>query len=245
MLKSKKNKSYKIVVTGGTGRFGKILKKINTNHKMIFPAKKTLNITNTNSIEKFLLRNRPDIVIHLAGLSRPMKIHDKNIIKSIDLNIIGTANITKVTSKLKIKLIYFSTCYVYPSTKGNYNENSELLPINSYAWSKLGGESAVQMYKNSLILRVCMTEKPFVHKKAFTDFKTNFIFHEDVAKILLKLLPQKGIVNVGGPTQSVYKFAKKFNPKIKKISAKKLLGNKFPLNPSMNISKLKKIIKND
>ena len=55
MLKSKKNKSYKIVVTGGTGRFGKILKKINTNHKMIFPAKKTLNITNTNSIEKFLL----------------------------------------------------------------------------------------------------------------------------------------------------------------------------------------------
>ena len=171
--------------------------------------------------------------------------HDKNIIKSIDLNIIGTANITKITSKLKIKLIYFSTCYVYPSTKGNYGENSELLPINNYAWSKLGGESAVQMYKNSLILRICMTENPFVHKKAFTDFKTNFIFHEEVAKILMKLLFKKGIINVGGPAQSVFKFAKKFNPKIKKISAKKMLGRTFPLNPSMNISKLKKIVSND
>ena len=191
------------------------------------------------------MKNRPDIVIHLAALSRPMKIHDKNIIKSIDLNIIGTANITKITSKLKIKLIYFSTCYVYPSTKGNYGENSELLPINNYAWSKLGGESAVQMYKNSLILRICMTENPFVHKKAFTDFKTNFIFHEEVAKILMKLLFKKGIINVGGPAQSVFKFAKKFNPKIKKISAKKMLGRTFPLNPSMNISKLKKIVSND
>ena len=61
----------------------------------------------------------------------------------------------------------------------------------------------------------------------------------------MKLLFKKGIINVGGPAQSVFKFAKKFNPKIKKISAKKMLGRKFPLNPSMNISKLKKIISND
>ncbi len=245
MSKSNKKKITKIVVTGGTGRFGKILKKVKTNHKMIFPNKKELDITNVNSIKKFLAKKRPDIVIHLAALSRPMKIHDKNIIESINLNIIGTANITKIASKLKIKLIYFSTCYVYPSTKGNYDERSELLPINNYAWSKLGGESAVQMYKNSLILRMCMTENPFVHKKAFTDFKTNFIFHEEVAKIIMKLLFKKGIINVGGPAQSVYKFAKKFNPKMKKISAKKMLGKTFPLNPSMNISKLKKIIVND
>ena len=53
------------------------------------------------------------------------------------------------------------------------------LPWNNYAWSKLGGECAVQMYKNSLILRVCMTEKPFIHNKAFTNVKLNFIFHEE------------------------------------------------------------------
>ena len=117
-----------------------------------------------------------------------------------------------------------------------------MLPSNKYAWSKLGGESAVQMYDNSLILRVCMTEKPFVHKKAFYDFKTNFIFHEQVAKFLFKLINKKGIINLGGKSQSVFKFVKKFNPKIKKVSAKKILGSNYPLNPSMNIQKLKKII---
>ncbi len=75
----------------------------------------------------------------MAGLSRPMKVHEKNIIKSIDLNIIGTTNVTKVCSKLGIKLIYFSTNYVYPGTKGNYKETDPLLPVNNYAWSKLGG----------------------------------------------------------------------------------------------------------
>ena len=88
-----------------------------------------------------------------------------------------------------------------------------------------------------------MTEKPFVHKKAFTDFITNFTFHENISKILFKLINKKGVINVGGKSQSVYNFVKKYNPKIKKISAKKILGYKYPLNPSMNINKLKKIIK--
>ena len=68
-------------------------------------------------------------------------------------------------------------------------------------------------------------------------------FHDDIAKNLLKLINKKGIINVGGKIQSVYNFAKKYNPKIKKNSAKKILGEKYPLNPSMNINKLKKIIK--
>jgi len=233
----------KIVVTGGTGRFGLILKKIKSRNKLFFPKKSELNILKINSIKKYLKLKKPKYLIHLAGLSRPMEIHEKFIKKSIDLNIIGTANITKICSELGVKLIYFSTSYVYPGTKGNYKESSPLLPKNNYSWSKLGGESAVQMYSNSLILRVCMTEKPFVHKKAFGDFITNFIFHEDIAKYLLKIINKRGVINVGGEIQSVYNFVKKYNPKIKKISAKKLLGHKYPLNPSMNIRKLKKIIK--
>ena len=197
----------KIVVTGGSGRFGSCLKKKTGKYKMFFPNKTELNIRNLNSIKKYLKKTKPFCLIHLAGLSRPMSLHDKDISKSIDLNIIGTANITKICSDLGIKLIYLSTSYVYPGTKGNYKENEPLFPNNNYAWSKLGGESAVQMYKNSLILRVCMTEKPFVHKSAFADVLTNFIYHKDLVKIFLKLINKKGILNIGGPTQTVYKFA--------------------------------------
>ena len=233
----------RIVITGGTGRFGLELKKIKSKYKLFFPSKKELNILRVSSIYNYLKSKKPKYLIHLAGLSRPMNIHKKFIKESIDLNIIGTANITKVCSDLNTKLIYFSTSYVYPGTKGNYKETSPLLPWNNYAWSKLGGESSVQMYKNSLILRVCMTEKPFVHKKAFSNVKLNFMFHDEVAKTLVKLLNKKGIINLGGPTQTVYNFAKKNNKKIKKALMKKNINEILPYNSSMNLSELKKLIK--
>jgi len=231
--------NYKIVITGGSGRFGCTLKSKYKSNKLFYPSKNQLNILASKSIEKYLKKIKPKILIHLAGLSRPMKIHDNNISKSIDLNIIGTANIVKVCSKLRVKLIYFSTNYIYQGKKGNYKETDPVLPVNNYAWSKLGGESSVQMYKNSLILRVCMTEEPFIHKKAFSNIKTNFIFHEEVANILFKILNLKGILNIGGKIQSPFNFGKKYNKNLKKILVKK----NFPLNPSMNISKLKKVIK--
>ena len=233
----------KIVVTGGTGRFAQSLKKIKCKYKFIYPSKNSLNIINLNSIKQFLKKEKPESVLHLAALSRPMALHDKNINKSISVNIIGTANLVRICSELNIKLIYFSTSYVYSGKKGNYKENDPVLPWNNYAWSKLGGECAVQMYKNSLILRVSMTEKPFIHKKAFANVKLNFLFHEELAKILVKIIDKKGIINVGGPTKTAYNFAKKYNPKVKKIFVKKNSLYNFPLNPYMNLSKLKKIIK--
>jgi len=233
----------KIVVTGGSGRFAQSLKKIKSKYNFIYPSTKSLNIINLNSIKKFLKKEKPSSVLHLAALSRPMVQHDKNISKSINLNIIGTANLVNICSELKIKLIYFSTSYVYPGEKGDYKEHDTLLPWNNYAWSKLGGECAVQMYKNSLILRVSMTEKPFIHKKAFANVKMNFLFHEELAKILVKIIDKKGIINVGGAAQTVYKFAKKYNSKVKKIFVKKNSIYNYPLNPYMNLSKLKKIIK--
>ena len=230
--------SKKIVITGGTGRFGEVLKKIKTNYNLLYPNKKELDITNFNKIKSYLKKKRPNIVIHLAGLSRPMKVHEKNISKSIILNIIGTSNLVRACSELKIKIIYFSTSYVYQGTKGNYKESDPVLPWNNYAWSKLGGECAVQMYKNSLILRACMTEKPFIHKKAFSNVKLNFVFHEDMAKMLFRVIHKKGVLNIGGKTKTVFDFAKKYNTKVKKAKSK----GEFPPKPFVSLSKLQKII---
>ena len=228
----------KILVTGSDGRFGKILKKFKTKNKFIFKNKKELNILSTSSIKNCLKINRPNYILHLAGLSRPMSLHEKNIVSSIDLNIVGTCNIVKEASKLNIKVIYLSTSYVYPGTKGNYKEQDALKPWNNYSWSKLGGECAVQMYKNSLIVRLCMTEKPFIHTSAYANVKSNFIFQEDAARLILKILNKKGIINVGGPSQSIYNFAKKNINKLKKIYSK----GEFPKKTDMNLKKLKSLI---
>ena len=168
-----------------------------------------------------------------------MKIHDKNIKKSIKLNIIGTANIVRACIEKNLKLIYFSTSYVYEGKKGRYKETDPVLPWNNYGWSKLGGECAVQMYKNSLILRTCMTERPFVHKSAFANVKTNFIYHDDFIKIFLKILNKKGIFNIGGKPQTLYQFAKNENKAVKKVLSK----GELPLKMDMDLKKISKYIK--
>ena len=228
----------KILVTGGNGRFALELKKIKTKLKFVYLDKKDLNILDLNLVYKQLKKIKPDYLLHLAGLSRPMEIHKKNISKSINLNIIGTSNLVIACEKLDIKLIYFSTSYIYPGKKGGYKESDALLPWNNYGWSKLGGESAVQLYKNSLILRVNMTQKPFLHKEAYANVKSNFIFHEDIAKLILKVIHKKGIFNIGGKSQTIYNFAKKYNKKIKKKYSK----GEFPLQQDMSLNKLYKTI---
>ena len=151
-----------ILVTGGNGRFAKVLKNKNKILQLKFLTKKDLNILSIRSIEKAINKYKPKTILHCAALSRPMSIHDTDISKSINLNIIGTANIVKVCLKYNIKIIYFSTGYVYECTKGNYKESDAVKPFNNYGLSKLAGECSVQMYKNSLILRITMTEKPFI-----------------------------------------------------------------------------------
>jgi len=231
----------KILVTGGDGRFAKVLKNKNKKLNLIFCSKKQLDILSIKSIKKNFESHKPKIIFHCAGLSKPMDIHEKDILKSIDLNIIGTSNLVKICKLYKIKLIYFSTGYVYEGKTGNYKETDPVKPFNNYGLSKLGGECAVSMYKNSLILRLTMTEKPFTHNAAFTNLKSNFMFHEDLVDILPKVINEVGIINIGGKSQSVYDFVKKQNKSVKKSKADK--DFKLPLNQTMSLSKLKKLLK--
>ena len=225
----------------GIAVFVTFLKKNFNNNNIIYSDKKKLNILNYTKLTKVLKTNKIKVLIHIAALSRPMQIHEKKIEKSIMVNIIGTANIVRACTKLKIKLIYFSTNYVYPCKKGNYKETDPLMPINNYGWSKLGGECAVQMLKGSLILRLAITDFPFSYKKAIKNAYSSFIFNKDFANILPSLINKTGIINIGGKRQSIYQFAKKSNPKIKSIMINK--NSKFPKDSSLNVKKFNQILK--
>tara|TARA_B100001093_G_C26673173_1_gene947081 strand:- start:188 stop:895 length:708 start_codon:yes stop_codon:yes gene_type:complete len=231
----------KILVTGGNGRFAKVLKEKNNKLSLYFASKKECNILKESSIIKIIQKIKPSIILHTAGLSRPMNIHETDIEKSIDLNIIGTANLVKICKRYNIKIIYFSTSYVYEGSNGNHKESDPVKPFNNYGISKLGGECSVLMYKNSLILRITMTEKPFMFKKAYSNLIANYMYHEDLIKILPKIINKKGILNVGGKTQSIYEFAKSKKLQVKKI--KLVDSKKLPLKQSMCLDKLKNIIK--
>ena len=164
-----------ILISGGNGKFSNALIKINKKYRILAPNKKQMDILSQDSISNFISKHKIDYFIHAAAFTTPMAKHQIEIKKSISTNIIGSANVALCCLKKKIKLIYISTNFVYPGKKGNYTEDSNLYPVNEYGWSKLGGECAMQIYKNTLILRICMNDDYFPHKSAFTNYLTSFL----------------------------------------------------------------------
>ena len=89
-----------------------------------------------------------------------------------------------------------------------------------------------------------MSERTFVHGGAYTDVKTNFLYHEEVVKLIPKIINSQGILNIGGKTQTVYSFAKLSKINVKKIKAKQILKKKYCKNQIVNTSKLDNFLKN-
>ena len=197
----------KILISGGDGKFAKQLFACGRDiFEIRKPSRKNMNVSSPRDIYSNIVRFNPDYFIHAAAMTRPMKNHEIAPMKSMKINIEGTCNVVEACCTTGIKLIYISTDYVYPGRDGNYSEDDGVLPFTKYGWSKLGGECAVKMYEKSLILRIAMCEKPFPHPAAMIDVKKSSIFNDDAAKITLQLLDEVGIINIGGPNQSIYDF---------------------------------------
>jgi dTDP-4-dehydrorhamnose reductase len=229
----------KLLISGGDGKFSSLIKKYNDKYDIIAPPKKEMDITEINQIEKFIVHNKIDIFLHAAALTRPMGEHIDNPSASIKINIIGTCNVVLTCIKYGIKLVYISTDYVYPGVRGGYKEGSPLLPVNNYAWSKLGGECAVKLCNKSLILRMAMCENPYPHEKAVVDAKKSIIFNDQAAQVVLKLLEKNGIINIGGEPNFIYDYVKMSKPNIGKIYLNEIKDVSVAKDSSMNIDKMK------
>lgn len=228
----------KILFTGGDGHLNSKFKELGDS-EFIFLSKHGMDITSEKSISEVFNNLDFDYVIHSAALTRPMTLHDEKPELSIDVNIIGTSNITKACIRHNKKLIYISTDYVYDGVFGNKSEDDGVKPFNKYGWSKLGGECAVQLHDNHLIIRLAMVEYPFPYEAAFDNVFKSCIWSDEVPEKILKLIDQQGIINLGGKSQSIYHFAKERYPNLKRIQANK---NNVK-NTTLILNKLDKIIR--
>lgn len=229
-----------ILITGGNGRLAKQIEEVGEGYKILTPHKHELDITNDRSISLYLTQNHVDYVIHAAALTKPMSIHEENINKSIEINIIGTANIVKACNEYHIKLIHISTDYVYPSGSKDVTEDSPLLPFTNYGWSKLGAESAVQMYKNSLILRLSFMVKPFPFENGASNVIRNVGYIDDVAKQVLSVIDEYGVLNIGTKEKkSMYELGLETNEYVTPIELEEDYANTISI--TLNIDKLNRI----
>ena len=72
-------KNKKILVSGAGSRFCFFLKKNLLSKNVMYFNKKDLDILDFHKLIKTLRKKKIKIFIHVAALSRPMNIHDKNI----------------------------------------------------------------------------------------------------------------------------------------------------------------------
>jgi len=209
-----------------------------------FPSSKQLDVTRLASVINYFNHHKISLVIHAAALAVPQQAED-NPNLAIEANIIGTANIAQACLRHRAKLVYISTDYVFKGDKGNYKETDAVWPVNKYAWSKLGGEAAVRLLPDFLIIRTSFGEKVFPHKAAFIDHFTSResvnVIGGKIAKAIKKNL--SGTLHVGAKRRSVYQYAQSLNPKqeIKKISRLKVSGI-IPKDTSLNTGLYKKLL---
>ena len=125
---------------------------------------------------------------------------------------------------------------------GNYDEDDYLKPFTNYGWSKLGGECAVRLYDNHLILRLAMNKRPFPHPKALVDMKKSLMYIDEASEVVLKLLDEKGTINVGGKSQSVYDFVKETNSDVGEIYLDDIDDVNMATDCSMDTTKMKRLL---
>lgn len=224
----------KILMTGGSGLLGQEIKKLDPT--IISPTKSELDITNLRSIKTALKKYKPDIILHLAAANKPPE-HETNPKPGLSVNIIGTANLCLACHQSGTKLIYASTDYVYTGA-GPHKESEALLPPSKFAWSKLGGECAVQMLNKFLILRLDFGPYPFPWEKVYKNQYVSKIYVNEMAELVLKVVKSKaeGVINLGGPRISLEEYARKTRPKIKSIPK----PDWVPEDSSMDITRMRK-----
>lgn len=221
----------KTIVLGGTGLLGSELKKLDRD--LVCLGKKDCDISNIYHLSDLFTIKEFDTVILAAAELTKAPIFDL-----ITTNIIGASNVARVCLIAGKRLVYISSDYVYPCTLGNYQETDPILPVNNYAWSKLGGECAVRMVENHLIIRTSFGASEFPHDTAYNNLWTSKDYVDVIAPMILEASKSNltGIINIGTEKKSMLDYARRRNPD---ITGKPLTDNSSPKDSSLNLSKWK------
>jgi GDP-L-fucose synthase len=151
----------RILVTGASGLLGKEilnrLKEKSTDEAIFSPTRSELDLLDSLEVEKYLLRNRIDTIIHCAAhvggikanISNPEVFLYSNV--QIDLNLIG------ISTKIRVpRLLYFGSSCMYPRLASQPMKESDILtgllePTNhSYAIGKIVGNEMVRVASSQL-----------------------------------------------------------------------------------------------
>lgn len=147
----------KIVITGGSGFLGsRIIMNYGDRYDIVSATSDKLDLTDENSVLKFIKNEKPDLIIHAAAVAET-KFCDENREIAYNINVRGSVNIAKACEAARSKLIFFSTEQVFNGNENNgpYDETDSPVPNTQYGETKLAAEKEVQaLLEKSWILRL-------------------------------------------------------------------------------------------
>lgn len=183
----------KVLVTGVKGQLGyDVVKECEKRGiEAIGVDVEEMDITDAAACERVITEAKADAVIHCAAYTAVDAAEDnQDLCRKVNAE--GTRNIAEVCRKLDIKMMYFSTDYVFNGQgERPWEPDDPREPLNVYGQTKYEGELAVQE----------LLEKYFIVRIAWV-FGVN---GKNFIKTMLRLGKERGAVSVvddqiGSPT---------------------------------------------
>ena len=223
----------RIFITGGSGYLGKeLVKYLSLTADVFAPNNTFCNILDENRLNKIISVIKPDYIIHLAAFVDTFGC-ENDIKKALNVNVIGTTNITKSCLHLNCKLIYVSSEYVFSGNKGNYTTDDKLDPINVYGKTKAASEYIVSTHPNYQIIRAPFIRQ--IYPKVFTDqYCSRYFLDEVVEKITKNIFNNpKKTVHIASERMSLYNLYLKKGIKAEPITMSKEQKKTLPKDTSL------------
>jgi GDP-L-fucose synthase len=121
----------KIIITGGSGMVGKNLIYFlnnNTNHQLLYPSSSELNLLNFSSVKCYIKKEKPEIIIHCAGLVGGIQSNIELPYSFLSHNLIMGSNLIEGAVLNKVpKLINLGSSCMYPKNLNKELEEQDIL----------------------------------------------------------------------------------------------------------------------
>ncbi|NTW07414.1 MAG: dTDP-4-dehydrorhamnose reductase [Syntrophaceae bacterium] len=143
----------KILLLGHKGMLGSdLLLQLRRKHEVIGLDKEEIDITSMPSCEEAINEHVPDVVVNAAAYT-DVDGCENALSECIAVNAEAVLNITVSCRKKNIRIVHFSTDYVFDGNSSEpYKEDDSCNPLNIYGTSKLAGENYLQSLSNNYII---------------------------------------------------------------------------------------------
>lgn len=145
----------KILVPGGKGMLGFAVQEVFKikNLEFLILDLPEFDVTKIERVKEEIEKYKPTHILNLSAYTKVDKAEEERE-RAFEVNEKGVENLVIFSKKYKIKLIHISTDYVFNGKKeGEWEEDDEPEPLNTYGLSKLKGEEKVKVLEEFLIIR--------------------------------------------------------------------------------------------